>query len=654
MLQDLHDRQPAQRAKLRAFCDTLFASTGTAPDPHGLHARQASDFGVDYALFELLSSRVPEPALTSLWRLIDAWSEACGPGTEQALRETRMHQLAASSAEAGAGLAMLQKLVLALCYALPDAQGQNPNWPALSYPGPRPKPAPAAKALRPLDIAADTVLDADVCVVGSGAGGGVIADALAQRGLSVVVLEAGGYFSETDFNQLELWAYQNLYWRGGITPTADGNVQLVAGGALGGGTLVNWQNCVRPPDAVRREWARAHGLHDLDTASFDAHIDQVLERLMANDRCSELNGPHQRLRDAASSLGYAFKTALRSVDPRKHDPELAGFHGFGDVTGSRRSSLNAYLEPAQAAGARIVVGARAERILVTAGRAHGVVARCVRADRTHSLEVRARHVVCACGALETPALLLRSGIGGPAVGQYLRLHPVVSLAGVYAEEQRPWWGPAQAALCDEFLQLRDDHGFLIECAHHSLSSAAASIPWRSARDHKVRMTDLPHTTAFIAIVRDRGHGRVRIDATGASVPTYALDDELDRAHLARATLEMARLHQAAGAQRMLTTVGNELREYTRGEALSSFVEPLASAPYGAGGRPVFSAHQMGSARMGTDPEESVAQPSGELHDTRGVWIGDTSAFPTAPGVNPALTCMALAARTAAQLANQPR
>lgn len=179
------------------------------------------------------------------------------------------------------------------------------------------------------------------------------------------------------------------------------------------------------------------------------------------------------------------------------------------------------------------------------------------------------------------------------------------------------------------------------------------MPWRSSREHKTHMTDLPRSASFIAIVRDRGHGSVTLDANGESVHRYALNDALDLEHLARATRELSRLHEAAGAESILGVVGQDLHEYRRGDSLTAFVDRLSNAPYGAAGRAVFSAHQMGSARMGIDPAHSVAQPSGELHDTRGVWIGDTSAFPTAPGVNPVITCMALAARTAAHIAEQP-
>jgi Choline dehydrogenase and related flavoproteins len=106
----------------------------------------------------------------------------------------------------------------------------------------------------------------------------VIAGKLAGAGLKLVVLEAGGYFDESDFNQLELWAYQNIYWRGGPTLTADMNINIQAGATLGGGSTVNWTNCLRTRPWVREEWAREHGLEGVDGPDYDRHLDAVSQR----------------------------------------------------------------------------------------------------------------------------------------------------------------------------------------------------------------------------------------------------------------------------------------------------------------------------------------------------------------------------------------
>ena len=167
----------------------------------------------------------------------------------------------------------------------------NPIWAAFGYPGPGAPPEAQPKAIAPLVPDGDDAVEADVVVVGSGAGGGVIAGGLAEAGQRVVVLEAGGHFNEADFNQLELWAFQNLYWRGGPTPTADLNVVAATPARRSAAApSINWTNCLRTKPWVREQWAREHGLDGLDGPDFDRHLDAVWERLSVNDHCSDLNG----------------------------------------------------------------------------------------------------------------------------------------------------------------------------------------------------------------------------------------------------------------------------------------------------------------------------------------------------------------------------
>ncbi len=493
-------------------------------------------------------------------------------------------------------------------------------------------------------------LEADVVVVGSGAGGGVLAGRLAEAGRRVVVLEMGGYFNEADFNQLELWAYENLYRGGGITATEDGSVALMAGSNLGGGTTVNWTNCLRTYPWVREQWAREFGLEGLDGPEYDACLDAVFARLGVNDACSDYNGPHQRLHEGCEKLGYAFRRITRNADRAAYDPDTAGLLGFGDQSGSKQGTLKTYLMDAVDHGAEVLVRCRVERVLTEGGRAAGVEGVYADADgRRARVVVRAPQVVAAGGALESPALLLRSGIGGPAVGRYLRLHPATAVNGVYGEPQRGWWGAPQTGLSDEFSDLEDGHGFLIEGGHASPGVAGSAVPWESGAQHKDDMARSPETAGFVLLVRDRGHGEVTIDRDGNAVHRYALADELDDRIFRRGLVELVRLHEAAGAEEIYT-LHRRIHRWRRGEDLDSFAAGVHDASLAPNEHATFALHQMGSCRMGADPATSVANPWGELHDTPGVWIGDASAFPTASGTNPMATVMALAERTARAMA----
>jgi choline dehydrogenase-like flavoprotein len=647
-----------QQATLRRLVDTFAPEVAVDDDPTGFWARKGSDLGVDVAIGQQLASGVvPEDQLEGLRGLLDALRAEGFDDAPQPAREAILHAFMDGDPGALAGLSNLRALTFLLFYAIPDpANGRNPNWEAIGYPGPRTAPPSAEEAPKTIPVTrpdADTLtLTADAVVVGSGSGGGVIAGKLAGAGKDVVVLEAGGYYNEADFNQLELWAYQHLYRAGGMAQTAEGQVALMTGANLGGGSTVNWTNCLRTYDWVREEWESDHGLEGLSGAAFDRHLDMVSARIGVTDQCSDANGPNQRVLDAASALGIDGRVITRNADPDKYDPDLAGLLGFGDVTGAKLGTLKTYLQDAADAGARFVVNCRVEKVLVEHGRAAGVEGTYVdEAGVTARVVVRAPTVVVAAGALDTPALLLRSGIGGPAAGDYLRLHPATAVVGVYEDTQKAWWGAPQSALSMEYCDMADGYGYLVETSHASPGVTGVSTPWETGAQHKGDMARGPISSAMVFLVRDRGHGRVTVDGAGNPVHAYPFSDALDLAHFRHGLKTMARLHEAAGAQEILT-LHRKRMHWTRdgAEPLEDYARRVHDAPLSPFEHATFSLHHMGSARMGTDPATSVAGPWGELHDVAGVWIGDASAFPTASGTNPMLTTMALAHRTAEAIA----
>jgi choline dehydrogenase-like flavoprotein len=647
----------AQHAILTAICDTVVPSLPRDRDPEGLWGRNASDIGVDLGAAQLISE-IPDPELRAgILMLIDAiGGQGITRAPSQESREQILRNTALSDPRAAAGVASLIGMTLFLHYGAPDPQtGKNPNWETFRYPGPISTPPDAEKPLKVHEPAgSEETLEADVCIIGSGSGGAVVAAVLAERGLDVVVLEAAGYYNESDFDQLELPAYQRSFWRGGPTPTADGNVSLVAGTTLGGGTTINWTNCLRTRPWVREQWAKEHGLEGVDGPEFDRHLDAVMGRINANDRCSDLNGTQQRLREGAEALGWSFETIIRNTDPEAYAPETAGYLGFGDQSGSKQSADRTWLADAQQHGARFLTFTRAAKVLTESGRTSGVEAVWQAPDgRAAQVTVMGPRVVVACGSLESPALLLRSGIGGPAVGHNLRLHPSSVVGGAYGTDQQAWWGPPQAGLCDEFADTDEGYGFLIETAQYAPGLIGSATPWINGADHKQRMEEFRFTGTFISLTRDRGAGQVTVDANGESLPIYAVTDPLDLENLRKGIEVQIRLHEAAGAHQ-IGPLAEGAPTWRRGDDLDAFIAGVKRIPFRAGGYKLFSAHQMGTCRMGTDPQTSVAGPFGELHDTKGVWIGDGSAFPTSSGTNPMISIMSLAHRTAEAIAEDAR
>ncbi len=639
---------------LRAVCDTFVPSLEHTPDPHGFWARSATDMGADQAILRVLAT-LPDEQATGMLGLLEAIGGQGFLSASRASREQLLRTTSLANRDAAGAIATLAGLTLLITYAGVDPQtGQNPNWPVFGFPGPRSVPPDEPKRLSPLTIDGDTTLEADAVVIGSGAGGGVIAAALAKAGLNVVIVEAGGYFNEADFNQSELWAYQNLYWRGGPQMSGDMNISIQAGGCLGGGTVVNWTNSLRTKPWVRDQWASEHGLEDVGTEEWDRHVDAVWERLGVNGECSDLNVPHRLMQDGARALGWNFVRTNRNTDRERYDPETAGYMGFGDQSGAKNSTLRTYLQDAADHGAQILVDTFALKIMTDGGRAAGIFA--IHTDpstrTTSNVTVTAPHVVLAAGALESPALLLRSEIGGPAAGKHLRLHPCTATMGTYPRDTEPWWGPPHPALIDEFAPGIDEdgYGFLIEGVQYTTGVGATAIPWTSGEQHKAFLEDFAHVATFIGLVRDHGAGEVVLDeSTGMGMPYYALTDPVDVATTRRALEAQIRLHHAAGASR-IGVLATGLPLWHRGEDdLEEFIARVRRIPLRAGAMRMFAAHQMGTCRMGTDPARSVANAHGELHDTRGVWIGDASAFPTSSGTNPMITIMALAHRTAERI-----
>jgi choline dehydrogenase-like flavoprotein len=646
----MSDFSDTQREVLGALCDTVVPAVAHDPDPDGFFARTAGDLGVSQVLEQLIA-QMPAAEQTGLGALLGALAEQGFVRASQRSREQIMRNIALTGLEAAAGVAALRSMTLFLYYGLPDEHGQNPNWKTFGYPGPAAAPPAVEKQLQTFVPESDTTLEADVCIVGSGAGGGVMAGVLSERGLKVVVLEAGGYFDDADFSQLEIPAYQNLFWRGGPNPTADMNVSLQAGSCLGGGTVINWTNSLRTTAWVREQWEQEFGLEGLAGADFEGHLDAVCARLGVNDRCSQLNLPQQLMKEGADELGWRFAMASRNTDEQRYSYETAGYIGFGDQTGAKQSTAKTYLKDAYEHGAELLTRCWAERIITSEGRAAGVEALYTdpQSGRSAKVTVRAPQVVVAAGSLESPALLLRSQIGGPAAGDHLHLHPCTALSGYHTGDMQAWKGAPHAGLVHEFENIEDGHGFLIEGVQYTTAIGGSAVPFTDGAAHKRQMSNFRHGVSYIALLRDRGHGRVTIDRAGMAVPSYSLTDELDVRNTHRGIEALARLHEAAGAQQILALAARA-PSWRWGDDLGEFVADVQRIPLRAGGWTLFSAHQMGSCRMGTDPSRSVADTWGELHDVKGVWIGDGSAFPSASGTNPMITIMALARRNAQAIA----
>ena len=412
-------------------------------------------------------------------------------------------------AQRRAAFQALRKGVLLAYYGMGGANGdRNPVWDAIGYPGPLGAPPnPPPRTIEPLSVTQDTTLDCDVVVVGSGAGGGTAAAVLAQAGLDVVIVEAGRYFSERDFDGAELSGFDRLYLNGGGMASADGSVGLLAAQGLGGTTLVNYTFCFRTPDNVRREWAVEHGVDAVAGEDFDRSVDAVWERIGVNAEHSLPSRRDEIVREGLDKLGWDWQVMQRNV--RGCTAEVCRLCHYGCQLGAKQSTLKTWVQDAHDAGTRVLVETRAERVLTEGGRASGVEARTAAG---HKVTVRARAVVSACGALHTPALLARSGVRSTALGKHLRLHPVLVVWGQFDEQVRPWEGMLSSTYSDQDADM-DGDGYGVKYEHVAIppSILLSFSPWRGGRQHAELMQALPvHRRARRAAARPRrGRGAHR-------------------------------------------------------------------------------------------------------------------------------------------------
>jgi len=518
---------------------------------------------------------------------------------------------------------------------------------AIGYPGPLGPPPATPKPIRPVAIERDTTLTCDVVIVGSGAGGGVVAAELAAAGKDVVVLEKGGYRNEADFTHQEGDALETMYDAGGLLATSDLGLVVLQGATLGGGTVINYTTSFPTPETVRRQWAKEHNLPHFESAEFTRSLDAVARRIAVNTDHAKPSGRDQVLIRGLEQLGWHHGLLPRDVRNCPQD-DGCGYCGMGCRRGAKQSTLITYLQDAAQRGARILVNCDARRVVIERSAATGVEARV----GSSTVTVRAKAVVVAAGSVHSPALLLRSGVKLPALGRNLALHPATAVLADMEQDVRPWTGTVQAHYSDRFADLDSGYGFKFETApiHPSLQALAA--PWESAAGHRNRMTTLPRTALVGILLRDRFGGRVRVDRDGTAVVDYRLS-RYDRAHLRHAIATAAQLLEAAGARDIWLPLARDVSYRPGGkEAREDWLRRADAAGWGPNEILLVTFHQMASCCMGASARESVVDAEHRVWGIRGLYVADASTFPTASGVNPMLTVMAIAHRAAGIIAHQ--
>jgi choline dehydrogenase-like flavoprotein len=470
-------------------------------------------------------------------------------------------------------------------------------------------------------------IEADVCVIGAGAGGAVAAAELAEGGMRVVVLEQGPRHDADRFSARPLEMLARLYRDGGQTTTlGTPPLLLPLGRGLGGTTLVNSGTGFRTPPAVLERWRGEFGLEALaDEAALDPCFARVEAALSIAEVTPELAGGNAAVaRRGAEALGWSHGYLRRNA----RGCVGSGVCAFGCPTSAKQHVGITYVPRAEAAGAQVIAGADVRRVLVEHGAARGVEARLAGGGR---LEVRAPTVIVAAGTIHTPLLLARSGLGRASgqLGRNLALHPATGAFALMDELVDMARGVPQSFYVDEFAS----EGIMFEGVAGPPSYVAMSLPL-SGRRHADAMASYRKLAMFGLMVSDRSRGSVR-SLGGRPVIRYDLGEE-DLARFRSGLARMRELFRAAGAREVYLPL------------------PHGVAPERARARDLklMAFHPLGTARADARPAHGVVDGELRLHGVRGVHVADGSVVPSSLGVNPQLTIMALATRLAFGLLGQ--
>lgn len=524
---------------------------------------------------------------------------------------------------------------------------------------PDPIKAGLARGWRVLDastIERDQQLQADVVIVGSGAGGAISAEVLTRAGLSVIIVEEGPLRSSSDFRMRESEAYPDLYQESAARKSADKGINILQGRAVGGSTTINWTSSFRTPDSTLAWWRERHGIEFASAEALAPWFDQVERRLNIAPWAGAPNENNAVLQRGAAKLGISSDVIRRNVNGCWN----LGYCGMGCPVNAKQSMLVTSIPAALDQGATLITRARAQQLVLRGERVEELRCVALRADGVHpgphSVTLRARHVVLAGGAINTPALLLRSKAPDPSgqLGRRTFLHPTLISAAAFEQRIDGWAGAPQSIYSDHFLQqhaIDGPLGYKLETPPLHPVLLATTMPG-FGEPHAEAMREFPHLSAMLALLRDGFHedsqgGRVRLRGDGSAELDYSLD-ELVWDGARRAMLSMAELQFAAGARKVLP-VHESARAYTSwGEARRE----IAALPQRLHLTRVVSAHVMGGCAMGGAARDSVVDIAGRYRGVANLSVHDGSLLPTSIGANPQLTIYALAARLASHLAER--
>lgn len=505
-------------------------------------------------------------------------------------------------------------------------------------------------------LAEDLKLDADVIVIGSGAGGGVTAETLALAGLKVIIVEEGALKSSKDFKMREAQAYPTLYQESAARKTLDKAINILQGRSVGGSTTVNWTSSFRTPNGTLDYWAQHFGLKDYNAEALAPWFLMMEERLNVSTWMAPPNENNDLLRRGAAKLGIPAAAIMRNVRGCWN----LGYCGMGCPTNAKQSMLITTIPSALSHGATLVTHARAEKLVISGDKVEHLLCLAINAEGLATtgkqITLRAKHFVVAGGAINSPGLLLRSKAPDPSrmLGKRTFLHPTVITAGLYQQTVNPFAGAPQTIYSDHFLgvaPIDGPIGYKLEAPPlHPLLLATTMAGF--GQQHADLMQQYPHMHASLALLRDGFHeqsvgGSVQLRPNGQAVLDYPITDFVWDG-VRRAWLSMVEIQFAAGALKVYP-VHEQAKLYTSWTQAQAGINALPLRAYQAR---VVSAHVMGGCGMAADGSQGVVGPDGRYFGLSNLSVHDGSIFPTSIGANPQLSIYGITARLSSELARK--
>ncbi len=484
----------------------------------------------------------------------------------------------------------------------------------------------------------------DVCVVGSGAGGAVVAKELAEAGLSVIILEEGSHYTTEDFRTTDTIDSIIKLYRDGASTVAFGkpNVMLAEGRCVGGSTTINGGMCWRTPEKILKRWQWEKGLPDLTPKKMDFFFERVEEMIGVSPVLPEArNQDAEILKRGAEKLGYRVKANLRASRACVGTNQCV----TGCPTGGKQSTLVTYIPAFLKAGGIIFTNCRVKKVRISGSRAHGVKGIIIdptTKQKKFKVKIRSKVTVICGGAIQTPFLLKRSHLPDDSkmLGRNLMLHPNTKVIGLFDEPVYGWKGVNQAYQVTEFF----DEGIIMGVNFLPPGILSLAFPFYGPGFLEMMKEIYNHCVAGAALIEDTSSGQVHCAPFDQALATYRLN-QADFNKALRAVALLSEIYFAAGARTVFLPFAPLHQINTIDEIRKIYEYKLKPVDL-----ELMTVHMMGTCQMGTNPQKSVINPYGECHRVKGLYVADASVFPTSIGVNPQLTIMALATRTAFHIA----